>query len=205
MLRQLYQLSSGSLNPSYLTNLKAGGAGVQTAGTSVAPGISSPTLEALRSEVLDVTAPTLITAGVTLGTPAVAGKLLVIDPFNGSFGAIWKQNSVKFQACADGTYGIVEQAGLTADAGTCVSSVNGNISQGAKATVITNGPTQAFVNTTVTNTAVSAGMALASDGAGNLTYAGASPSVGTVLAVAAGSVGSGVSTPVLTNVYVGGY
>lgn len=205
MLRQLYQQSSGSLNPSSLTNLKPGGAGAATSGTLTTPGISSPSLENVQLEVLDVTAPTLITANVTTGTPAPAGKVLVWDPVNSAFGAAWKLNSVKNQAVPGGQYGVVVKAGVAADSGVCVGTSNGNISQGAKALVVTEGPVQAFCTSVVNTTAISAGMPLAADGAGNLTYAGGSPAAGTVLATAAGNLSGSVSTPSLLNVYVGGF
>jgi hypothetical protein len=65
---------------------------------------------------------------------------------------------------------------------------------------------QAFVQGTVGNTAISAGMPLMADGAGNLTYAGAVPTNGTTLATYAdGVMLSSVSIPQLKNVYLGGY
>lgn len=205
-LMQLYQISTSSQNPTGLVNLKPGGAGSQTTGTQITPGISAPTLEALRLEVLDTTAPSLITSGVTLATPAPAGKLLVLDPVNGAFGALWKLNSAIKQPLLGGQFGIVETAGQVSEAGTCVGSASGNVSGGARAVVITQGPVQAFVQGTVGGTTISAGMPLAADGAGNLTYAGASPSAGTVLAVHCdAAVSSSVSIPVLSNVYLGGY
>jgi hypothetical protein len=87
------------------------------------------------------------------------------------------------------------------------SSAVGNIGiSGTKSVVITEGPAKAFVQGTVGGTAISAGMPLAADGAGNLTFAGASPATGTVLATHAdASVASSVSIPVLSNIYVGGY
>jgi len=81
----------------------------------------------------------------------------------------------------------------------------GNRGPGSRAVVFYDGPINAFVTTTVNTTAISAGMPLASDGAGNLTYAGASPAAGTVLATALGPVAANVSVPVLIPVYVGGY
>jgi hypothetical protein len=68
-----------------------------------------------------------------------------------------------------------------------------------------NGPCQALVETVAGGSAISAGMYLAAAGAGNLTYAGASPGAGTVVATAAGNVGASISTPVLINVYAGGF
>lgn len=205
-LRQLYALSTGSLNPSGMTNLQPGGAGVQTAGSSPNPGISAPYVEQVIREVYDLTAPTLIVAGTTAPTPAPAGKLLVWDPVNTAFGSGWKLNSVQKQAVPTGMYGVVYSQGTVPTGTSTKGSSNGNIADGPiKSTVVTEGPVQAYVNTTVTNTAISAGMALAADGAGNLTYAGASPAVGTVLGWAAGNQSAGVSTPALMNVYLGGY
>lgn len=205
-LRQLYNLTTGTLNPSYLTNYKAGGAGSITTGTSTTPGISAPALETAQLEVLDVTAPTLINSnGTTPATPAPAGKLLVVDPVNGAFGAVWQLNKVKSQALSRGTFGIVVAPGTVSEAGNTTSSANGNISQGSKAVVVTEGPVQAYWTTTVNTTAISAGMALASDGAGNLTYAGASPTAGTVLGIALDNMAGSISTPALKNTYIGGF
>lgn len=204
-LKMLYDTSTGSINPSAKTSLMPGGAGVQTAGTQTVPGISSPVVEASVQEVYDATAPTLI-ANNTQGLPAAAGKLLVADLSNGAFGSTWALNNAKLAPYGRGTFGIVVQAGMQSDTTTPVTTANGNRSlPGAKALVVTEGPVQAYLNTTVTNTAISAGMPLAADGAGNLTYAGASPGAGTVLAIAADSMSAGVSTPALHNVYVGGF
>lgn len=214
MLRQLYQQTTGSLNPSSLTNVLPGGAGAQTAGTTPNPGISAPYVEDYILEVFDVTAPTLINPnGTTLATPAIAGKLLVLDAANsGPGGWKWKQNSVKNQAMGDGTYGIVYKPasatvnGNFQNGSTSIGSASGNIaSPGDKAMVVTNGAVQAFWTSTVNTTAISAGMALASDGAGNLTYAGASPAAGTVLATAMDSLSGSISTPALKNTYLGGF
>ena len=208
MLRQLYQISTGTLNPEYLTGLAPGGAGAQTTGTAVAPGISAPSLERMEFEVIDVTAPTLITgqSATALGTPAPAGKLLVLDPANSAFGAVWKLNSAIKQPLISGAYGIVTAAGQASETGGCTSSVSGNISGGSRALVVSEGPVKAFVQGTVGGTTISAGMPLAADGAGNLTYAGASPAVGTVLGVLCDApVSSSVSIPVLSNVMLGGY
>lgn len=203
-LKRLYNLTTGSGNPSYLTGILPGGAGAQTAGVTVVPMISAPRVEETTFEVLDITAPTLIGTN-TAGTPAPLGKLLVIDPVNSIGGAKWKLNNAKNQAIPNAAYGIVAAQGLVSDTGICVSSASGNVSQGSKAMVITEGPVQAFVTTIVNTTAISVGMALAADGAGNLTYAGASPAVGTVLAIAMDSMGASTSTPALKNVYLGGY
>lgn len=201
---------TGTLNPSYLTNLQPGGAGVQTAGTLTNPGISAPRLEESTIEVLDVTAPSLI-GTTTLSTPAAAGKLLVMSPITSAFGARWKLNSVRTQAIPRGQFGIVYAAGAAQnssnnDAGYAVGTAAGNEAAfGTKAVVMYDGPIQAFCTTVTNTTAISAGMALAADGAGNLTYAGASPAAGTVLATALGSLAGSTSTPTLVNVYVGGY
>jgi hypothetical protein len=214
-LHQLYLTGSGTgtMNPSYLTNLQPGGAGAQTAGTVTNPGISAPRLEESTIEVLDVTAPTLI-GTTTLATPAVAGKLLVMDPLTGAFGSRWKLNSTVKQAVPRGQFGIVYIPGAAqtsttgpSDAGYAVSTNAGNEAQyGTKAVVMYDGPIQAFVQGTVGNTTISAGMPLAADGAGNLTFAGSSPAAGTVLATYADTnLASSVSIPVLRNVYVGGY
>lgn len=206
MLRQLYKTSTATANPSQYTGLLPGGAGVQTSGKTPNWGISAPILEAESMEVLDYTAPTLITPGVTPGSPARAGKLVVLDPVNGAFAAIWKQNTVIQQAIPAGQYGVVTAAGQVSEAGTAVGSSNGNISQGSKALIVKQGPVQAYVQGTVGNVAISAGMPLASDGAGNLTYAGASPSAGTVLATFADAlIANTISVPVLANVVIGGY
>jgi hypothetical protein len=216
MLRQLYQQTTGSMNPSYLTGVLPGGAGAATAGTTPNPGISAPWIEDYELEVFDVTAPSLIgtaNPGKTLGTPAIAGKLLQLDPANsGPGGWLWKQNAKSLQPIPGGQYGIVVKpaspnaSGNFLNGSVATGTAGGNIAvPGDKALVVIDGPVQAYVNTTVTATAVSAGMPLASDGAGNLTYAGASPSAGVVLATAMGPVAVSISVPVLTNVFLGGY
>lgn len=204
-LRQLYEISTSSLNPTGAVNLLPGGAGVQVTGKQITPGISAPSLEPEKYEVLDVTAPTLITGQSVnaLGTPAIQGKLVVLDPLNGAFGAVWSLNKTVKQILPKGTYGIVDAPGQANETGGCVSSVNGNISNGSRALIVTEGPVKAYVQGTVGNTAISAGMTLAADGAGNLTYAGASAGAGTILGILCdASVASSVSIPVLSNVYL---
>lgn len=222
MKRELYQQSTSSMNPSYLTGVLSGGAGAATLGTIPNPGISAPYIEDFELAVFDVTAPTLIgtaNPGKTLGTPAIAGKLLVLDPQNsGPGGWVWKQNSVVRQAIPGGQYGIVVKpasatvAGNFANGSIAVGSAGGNIAQpGDMALVVVDGPVQAFVQTSVGGVAVSAGMPLASDGAGNLTPVAQGTSIanapvpGTVLATAMGPVAVSISVPVLTNVFLGGY
>lgn len=202
------------MSPNTQVAFLPGGAGVQVPGSTTNPGISAPYIEDYILEVFDTTAPTLINAlGTTPATPAIAGKLLVLDPANsGPGGWKWKQNSVKNQAMGDGTYGIVYKpasptvSGTFANGSTSIGSASGNVANpGDKALVVVNGPVQAFLTTTVNTTAISAGMALASDGAGNLTYAGASPAAGTVLATAMDSLVTAISIPALRNVYLGGF
>jgi hypothetical protein len=226
MLRQLYQQSTPSMNPSYLTGVLPGGAGAATAGTTPNPGISAPYIEDYLLEVYDVTAPTLIgtaNPGKTLGTPAIAGKLLVLDPLNsGPGGWLWKQSSVAKQPIPGGQYGIVYKpaspttAGNFANGSIAVGTANGNIAQpGDKALVVIDGPVPAFVQTTVGGVAVSAGMPLVADGAGNLTPinqgtpggtgAALPPLPGQVLAIAMQNVAVSISIPQLVNVFVGGY
>lgn len=207
-LHRLYNLTTGSGNPSYLTGVLPGGAGVQTAGTSANPMISAPRLEESVIEVLDVTGPagTLSAAAGTPAAPAAAGKLLVIDAANSIGGAKWKQNTILRQPLARGQYGIVVSAGQASEAGTMTTSSSGAIaSQGSKAVVMYDGPVQAFCTTTNPSTAISAGMPLGSDGSGNLTAVPLGSAAGVVLATAAGSLAASTSTPALVNVYVGGY
>lgn len=206
-LHQLYAVRSGSLNPSGATGLAPGGAGVQNAASSVSPGISAPSLEQYQREVFDVTSTKLLIAGTTLGDPAPVGKLLVVDPVNSIFGAQWKLNTTVKQAIPNGAYGIVVAAGQASDVGLVQTTSNGQIAvPGSKAVVVTAGPVPAFVQTTVGAGAISAGMPLAADGAGNLTWAGSSPNAGTVLGTLMGAtVAASVSIPVLSQVYLGGY
>lgn len=206
-LHRLYNLTTGTLNPSYLTGVLPGGAGVQVAGTTPNPGISAPRLEESGIEVFDITAPTLITS-LTPGTPAPSGKLLVMSPPDSIGGADWKLNSVFRQAIPRGQYGIVSEAGQVSDDNPTFSSVSGNRSQGTKAVVFYDGPIQAFVETSSGGIAISAGMPLVADGAGNLTAVTIAPGglpPGEVLATALGPVSGSVSIPVLCNVFVGGY
>ena len=225
-LRALFQQTTGSMNPSYLTGVLPGGAGAATAGTTPNPGISAPFIEPSVNEVFDVTAPTLIgTAqpGKTLGTPAIQGKILQLDPNNsGPGGWLWKQNTIKYASIPGGQYGVVYKA-ATANAGgnflngsVAVVTTGGNIAlPGDKALVLTDGPVQAYCTTTPGGIAISAGMALAADGAGNLTpiplgVAGNTtgnipPGAGQVLATAMDSMIASVSIPALRNVYLGGY
>ena len=227
-LHRLYNVVSGSLNPSYLTGLTPGGAGVQTAGVSTNPGVSAPRLEESTIEVFDVTAPTTLSAvagATTYPTPAAAGKLLVLDPISSIGGARWKQSNVNMQPIARGQYGIVVAAGLPQnasnnDAGPAIgfsnsggTAVINEAAYGTKAVVMYDGPVQAFVTTNSTQ-AISAGSPLGADGAGNLmlvstpalnstNVAVAAP--GQVLARALGPLAASISTPTLVNVYVGGY
>ncbi len=212
MLHRLYNLTTGSGNPSYLSGVLPGGAGAVTTGTTVTPMISAPRIEESLVEVLDVSAPTNIgTSGTTLALPAPSGKLLVMDYITGAFGARWKQSNIYAHPMPGGQYGIVFTPGETqttsnSSAGYCVTTAAGNEAQyGTKSVVMYEGPIQAYITTMNPTTAISAGMALCADGQGNLTYAGASPAAGTVLARALGPVASNVSIPVLQNVYVGGY
>lgn len=209
-LHRLYDLTTASLGAG-VSGYKPGGAGVTVAGTPVVPGISAPRLEESTIEVLDINAPTLLAAagtanaGIQPGLPAPSGKLLVMSPLDSIGGAKWKLNSVYQQAVARGQYGIVRDAGQAVEGGYAFTGASGNQTSGTKAIVMYDGPIQAFVETTKGGSAISAGMALCGDGAGNLTYAGASPGAGTVLATALGPVGASISIPVLTPVYVGGF
>lgn len=226
MLRQLFQQSTGSMNPSYLTGVLPGGAGAATAGITPNPGISAPYIEQAINEVFDVSAPTLIgtaNPGKTLGTPAPQGKLLVLDPNNsGPGGWLWKLNSIKYQPLAGNQYGIVYKAAPATVSGNfqngsiAVGSAGGNIAQpGDKALVVTDGPIQAFCTTSPGIGAISAGMPLAADGAGNLTSinqgtfggtgAGLPPLPGQVIATSMDSMVASVSNPALRNVYIGGF
>ncbi len=208
MLRRLYQQSTPSLNPSYLTGVLPGGAGAATAGTTPNPGISSPYIEDYELEVFDVTAPTLINPnGTTPATPVPAGKLIQLDAANsGPGGWKWKQNSVKGQSISGGQYGIVVKPANALTAGTSIGTAGGNIANpGDKALVVVDGPVQAFVQTSVGGVAISAGMPLQADGAGNLTPVALGAAAGITLATAMDSLGSGISIPVLRNVYLGGY
>jgi hypothetical protein len=219
-LRQLFQQTTGSLNPSYLTGNLPGGAGAATAGTTPNPGISAPYIEPAELEVFDVTAPTTLTAvagATTPATPALAGKILVLDANNsGPGGWKWKQSSIKYQSIPGGQYGVVTKAANATAAGVGVATSFGNIaSPGDKALVITDGPTPAFCTTTPGGTAISAGMPLAADGGGNLTPinqgvpggsgAGLQPGAGQVLATAMDFLAANISIPVLRNVWLGGY
>jgi hypothetical protein len=178
------------------SGLLPGGAGVQVAGNNVKPFISGPRIEEYATEVLDVTA-----SGST-PTPAASGALLVMDLTTGTIGgATWRQSTQANQSIPGGQYGIVFTPGQASE-----ETASGGTATGTKAVVITDGPCQALLTTNPVNTtAISAGMGLAADGKGNLTYAGASPAAGVVLARAAGSMAANISVPTLTNVYVGGY
>jgi hypothetical protein len=194
-LHRLYNLVTGTYNPSSMTGTLPGGAGSATSGTAVQPGISAPRLEESVIEVLDAT------ASVSIPTPVSAGKLLVMTPQYGAFGAIWQQSTRYQQPIPRGQYGIVMVPGKANEETAALG-----VATGTKAIVMYDGPIQAFVTTGPSNTtAISAGMPLTADGSGNLTYAGASPAAGTVLATAAGAMATNISTPTLLNVYVGGY
>jgi hypothetical protein len=215
MLRKLFQISTPSSNPSSLTGILPGGAGVTVTGTSVASGISAPTLEPFLVEVQDVTAPTLLTAvtgKTTPGTPAVAGALVALDAFNsGPGGWNWKLVRQVGARLPRGQYGIVYKPANILNAGVAVATAGGNISQGDRAEVCIDGPVPALVTTVVFGAAISAGMPLQSDGGGYLTGINLGttstniPLPGQVLATSMDFIASGVSTPVLRNVYVGGY
>jgi hypothetical protein len=214
-LWRLYNLTTPSANPSGMTGLLPGGAGVQVAGSTANPGISAPRIEESVIEVLDITAPTLLAAagtanaGLQVGLPAPAGKLLVLSPLDSIGGAKWKLSSIYQQAIPRGQAGVVFTPGTTTgtppDTGYAFQGASGPQTSGTKAVVMFNGPINAFVTTVRNTTAISAGMYLTPDGAGNLTYAGASPAAGTVVATALGPVASNVSVPVQIPVYVGNF
>jgi hypothetical protein len=213
------------MNPSYLTGILPGGAGTVVAGVTTNPGISAPRLEESTIEVLDVTAPTTLSAvtnAVTYPTPAPAGKLLVMDWTSAIGGSRWKLSNVNMQPIARGQYGIVVAAGAVQnvsqnDAGPAITTnpsgtTNINEAQfGTKAVVMYDGPVLAFC-TTLSGQAISAGSPLGADGGGNLmlvsTPSFATPGVaapGQVLARALGPLAASISTPTLIPIYVGGY
>ena len=225
-LRQLFQQTTGTMNPSYLTNTLAGGAGAATAGTTPNPGISAPYIEPSELEVFDVTAPTTLTAvkgASTAATPAATGKLLILDPVNsGPGGWLWKQQSIKYQPIPGGQFGIVVKPASVNNNGNFlngsigVATAQGNIaSPGDKALVVVDGACQALCQTSVGGVAISAGMPLAADGGGNLTpiaqglqnntTTNPPPLSGQVLATAMDFLTTGISVPVLRNVWLGGY
>lgn len=195
MLRKLINLTTSSYNPPGLGFLP-GGAGVLVPGSSVAFGISAPYIEQFIAEVNDTTA-----SGST-PTPAPRGTLLVMNAASGQIGgASWTKSNVANKPIPGGQYGIVFTAGQATE-----ETASGGVGTGSVATIVTDGPTQAFLTTNPTNTtAISAGMSLSADGFGNLTYAGASPAAGVVLATALDSMATNISVPTLRNVYVGGY
>lgn len=205
-LHRLYNLTTGTGNPSYLTNLTPGGAGIQVAGTSTNPMISAPRLEESEIEVLDITAPTNIgTSGTVPGAPALQGKLLVMSWADSIGGARWKQSTVQSQALARGQYGIVSSAGQANETGFATTSSTGNVSQGSKAIVMYDGPINAFVETQAAGISCAPGTPLVADGAGNLMPVISAPGAGTVLARSLGAVAASVSTPVLIPIFVGGF
>jgi hypothetical protein len=196
-LRRLYNLTTASGGASG-GGFLPGGAGVAVQGQNVNPWISGPRIEEYKMEVLDTRAVS------SVPVPSASGKLLVLDPTTGTIGgATWTRNSVANRPFPAGTYGIVDTPGQASEAS---ATGNPNQSTGTKALVVTSGPVQALVTTSPTNTtAISAGMYLSSDTGGNLTYAGASPAAGTVLATAMGSMAGGISVPTMMPVYVGGF
>ena len=214
------------MNPSYLTNTLAGGAGAATAGTTPNPGISAPFIEPSELEVFDVTAPTTLTAVVgaqTFASPAALGKLLLVDYVNsGPGGWKWKQNAIKYQAIPGGQYGIVVKPasanalGQFANGSIGQATSQGNIANpGDKALVVIDGACQALCQTSVGGVAISAGMPLAADGGGNLTpiaqglqnntTTNPPPLSGQVLATSMDFLTSSISVPVLRNVWLGGF
>jgi hypothetical protein len=195
-LRQLFELSTSSYNPSNITKLLPGGAGVQVAGTSPNPGISGPRLEEYETRALDVTA-----TGST-PTPAPTGTLMVMNAITGTIGgSTWSKSNQAAQRLARGQYGIVNIPGQATD-----ETASGGLGTGSDCYIVTDGPIMALVTTgPTTTTAISAGMWLGADGAGNLTYAGTNPSSGAVLATAMDSMATGISTPTLKNVFAGGF
>ena len=202
MLLKLFAQTTGSGNPSYLTNLLPGGAGVQVAGTTVNPYISGPRLEEVQRNVYDCS------ASISVPTPQASGKLLILTPQLGGGATIgipgasvWNQSTRAGQPIPQGAYGVVFTPARSQEE----TAASGGAT-GSQATVVTNGPVNALLTTgPTTTTAISAGMLLAADGAGNLTYAGATPAAGTVLAMAMGSLATGISTPTLGPVFIGGY
>lgn len=170
MLRQIYNLTGGQGNPSYLTDILPGGAGGNAvAGTTPVPFIGSPAVEPFDLGVNDYTP----------GAPAIAGKLLVLSP-NISGGAGYARSQAPAAALPFGAYGIVSSPGL-----------NDGISIPPQAQIRQLGPIQAYC-TTANNAPISVGSFLVADGLGNLTapatFVGTAPTNGSTVIVTAEGV-----------------
>jgi hypothetical protein len=170
----LLQQGSGSGAPP--GNVAPGGAG-GNAGTGSLPNPYVP------GQVIEPTIKAVIDNTAT--TPAVAGKLLVMQAIAGGGQFI-------LSATATAAYG-------NRNAGIVVTSA---FAVGEAAQICVDGCCLAYCTTA--GTAIAAGNALVADGAGNLTYA-ASPAAGTCLAIALGALGASTSTPTLVPVKVGGW
>jgi len=140
------------------------------------PFVNAPTLEPIEARVLDTTAT----------TPAVKGKLLVIDHTDTN-GASFLQNATATVAIGFGNYGIVIDP---------ASSTTSNQVQ-----IVHLGKCQALATSGAT---ITPGMALQADANGNLTNA-TTPAAGTVLAFALATLAQTTTTATLINVSVGGY
>jgi hypothetical protein len=181
-------------NPSSMTSLLPGGAGVQVSGTTSVPFLASPRVEQIVREVLD------ISSSGGLATPAVNGNLLVLNfsAANNSGGGLWQLPQVVGASHIPGAFGIVLKAGSTA-------SIDENpVGSGVGALVVTQGPVQALCVAPSAGGAIALGTLLESDGTGNLQplqppSAAPTPTVATV-----GSAGSTTYTYALVSVGANG-
>ena len=161
MLLQLYNLTEGQGNPSYLSGILPGGAGGNAvAGTTAVPFLAQPTAESIIREVLDFTyfnsnpnAPTPYVGQTAI--PAINGQLVVEQFYKANpGGANWALSQIAGQICARNTYGIVNGAALSTDT---ISA------PGGESRVVVDGYANAYC-TTGSSTAIAPGTPLVAVG-----------------------------------------
>lgn len=156
-LLTLYNETMASGNPSSLTSLLPGGAGVQNTGTTAAPWIPAPKVESILREVLDTTS----AGGVP--SPAAVGNVISVD-FTSSptGGQNWSISPKAGSPKLEGQYGIVFKPG------SANSIDNLPLGSGVGALVVIEGPAYALCITPTAGGAIASGTFLTNDGAGNL-------------------------------------
>ena len=157
-LLTLYNISEASGNPTSMTGLLPGGAGVQVAGTISNPFLAAPRLEQQVREVLDATS----VNGVP--SPAPTGSLLIWNPLlSGNTGAaLWTVPNQPNAVALESQYGIILKPGSPF----LIDSLP--LGSGDGAEVVFNGPCNALCVAPTAGGPITPGAYLVSDGSGNL-------------------------------------
>lgn len=184
----------------YDTQMGSGGASVipaisSSSATSTPPMLAQPKAEPILRTVIDQTA----------SAPAAVGKLLVrrYTGTGDALGANFIQSATANASIPRFSFGVVVKTPPLIPGASYPDGGAGVAQVGGESQIVCEGPVNALVTTNTV--ACAAGTVLVADGSGNLTPAVGTPAAGAALAIAVGTLTTGVTVPTSTAVIVGGY